>query len=87
MRYNPATDQARDIDAIATECRAAIEKPIHAALWSADDVFYAGACGTWNLCRAIAIQKEDRDTVARMQEFLNRDMHRAMHHRSHQPEY
>jgi hypothetical protein len=26
MRYNPATDRARDIDAIATECKAAILK-------------------------------------------------------------
>ena len=26
MRYNPATDRARDIDAIAAECKAAILK-------------------------------------------------------------
>ena len=26
MRYNPATDRARDIDAIAAECKAAVLK-------------------------------------------------------------
>jgi hypothetical protein len=92
MRYNPSTESnARTIDAIAAECRVAItkhqEEKAQPALWSADDIFYAGQCKTWSLCRRVALSNGDRDGVARMESWLARDMHKAIHHRPHQPEF
>lgn len=92
MRYLPSTEStARTVDAIAAECRVAItqhqETKPSPALWSADDVFYGAQCKTWSLCRQIALAGDDRSTVARMEAWLNRDMHKALHHRPHQPEF
>ena len=86
MRYNPATDQARDIDVIAAECKAAINT-LPVPLWVADEVFAADSCRVWSLCRESAASREDRTSVARLESYLARDMHAAMHHRPHQREF
>lgn len=92
MRYNPSTESnARTIEAIAAECRVAItrgqESKASPALWSADDVFHGSQCKTWSLCRQVALLNDDRNGVARMDAWLARDMHKAIHHRPHQPEF
>ena len=92
MRYNPATEsQARDLDAIAAECRVAITKPdgvpLHRPLWSANEDFYGAATKTWALCLQIAILDDDRSAINRLWSYMGRDMHQALHHRPHQPEF
>ena len=86
MRYNPATDQARSIDAIAAECRAAINV-VPVSLRVANEVFAADSCRVWSMCRESAASREDRIAVARLEAYLDRDMHAAMHHRPHQREF
>jgi len=91
MRYNPSTDQARYIDAIAEECKAAItaddSRPIWGLTLAAEDAFAADSCRVWALCRDGAINCGDRNRAARLEGFLAADMHKAMHHRPHQPLY
>lgn len=89
MRYNPATESAaRTVESLAAESRTWISKPEPARqarpTWSADDVFATGSCRTWLICLAMS---SDPEFKARVQQNLNRDMHRAMHHRPHQPEF
>lgn len=89
MRYNPATESSvRSLDALAAESRSWMTKPEPAKTtrptWSSDDVFAAGSCRSWLICIDMS---SDREFKARMQQNLNRDMHRAMHHRPHQPEF
>ena len=86
MRYNPATDQARNIDAIAAECRAAIDV-LPTPLYEAADVFAAESCRIWAMCRRSALNNGDRAGVARLGSYLASDMHAAMHHRPHQREF
>lgn len=50
------------------------------------DVFYADACRTWILCLK-ACEPHQRARRAQLEFYLERDMHEAMHHRDHQPEY
>ena len=86
MRYNPATDQARNIDAIAAECKAAIKtKP--APLVKPRDVFAAESCRIWAMCRQSMASVGDRVAVASLDALLATDMHVAMHHRPHQREF
>lgn len=50
------------------------------------DVFYADACETWIMCLRHC-ESNDRARRARLEAYLERDMHEALHHRPHQPEY
>ena len=50
------------------------------------DVRHAEACKTWILCLRTC-QPNERDRRARLEAYLERDMHEALHHRPHQPEY
>jgi hypothetical protein len=89
MRYNPATESsARSLDTLAAESRSWMTKPEPVKAlrptWSSDDVFATGTCHTWVICMRY---NPDQGFRARMQQNLNRDMHRAMHHRPHQPEF
>ena len=89
MRYNPATESsARSLDTLAAESRSWMTKPEPAKAprptWSSDDVFATGSCRSWLICIDMS---SDQEFKARMQQNLSRDMHRAMHHRPHQPEF
>ena len=93
MRYNPATESSvRSLDTLAAESRSwmtkpkpePVKEPVGRWQWSSDDVFATGSCHTWLICMRY---NPDQGFRARMQQNLNRDMHRAMHHRPHQPEF
>jgi len=98
MRYNLATESTvRTLDTMAAESRAWLlaaaaqvpepepEPPsTRSWTWTADDVYAAGACQTWICCHEMG---HDPKFKAEMQQKLARDMHRAMHHQPHQPEY
>jgi hypothetical protein len=82
MRYNPATDRAVSIDQIAAECRVAITRP----RLQPKDVFAAESCRIWAMCRRTAADYNNRSKVSELDAMLAEDMHKAMHHRPHQPE-
>jgi hypothetical protein len=93
MRYNPSTDCASTIEDLAAENRAAIQRrrdEMHQSptpmMLQAEDAFYVGACKTWIVCLQCCAEN-DRTARARLENYLARDMHRAMHHRPHQSEF
>jgi len=82
MRYNPATDQAVSIDQIASECRVAIT----GKRLQSQDVFAAESCRIWAMCRQTAANYGNHTKLKELDAMLAEDMHKAMHHRPHQPE-
>jgi hypothetical protein len=87
MRYNPETDKARDIGQLAEQARQVITRPSVTWPFTPDDIDAAESCRTWNLCLAAALSQNDRVAIGKLESLLGDDMHRAMHHRPHQPEF
>lgn len=87
MRYNPETDKARDIDDLVNQFREAAFRIEQVHIYEADDMFATEACVVWSLCQRVALHRNDRLAVSRMEHNLQRDMAAAMHYRPHQPEF
>jgi hypothetical protein len=84
MRYIPETDRAISIDDLAAQGRAAIRL---APVLQPQDVFAAESLPIWFRGLPMAIEGRETARIERLQDYIARDLHEAMHHRPHQADY
>lgn len=89
---NTNVTNARSIESLAAESREVILRigandHLARPRYKAQEVFAAEGIGVWSLCWRSAMIDNDRAAMARLEGYLAKDAHLAMHHRPWQPEY